>query len=94
MNIPLQFTWRFDQIPSMESLEQRSSLSKELLIEHLDQPVPPFVVTLPMYLAETMRFRTYIDQAHNGLFAPRSTMLYPNTILTRIRRNKLEIDWD
>jgi hypothetical protein len=136
MNIPLQFTWRFDQIPSIETLEQRSSLSKELLTEHLDQPVPPFVATLPMYLAETIqrpfpggtilsflqflydvyqepmpadecipilnypqthvveRFRTYIDQAQNGIFAPRSTMLYPNTILTRIRRNKLVIHWD
>jgi hypothetical protein len=40
------------------------------------------------------RFRGYIDRVLAGGLVPRRDMLYPNTILTRIRRNKTVIDWE
>ena len=53
MNIHLPFTWRFDTLPSLESLQARASVSEEALVQCLTQPVAPFIVTLPMFLAQT-----------------------------------------
>jgi len=40
------------------------------------------------------RFRGYIDRTLNGSGVHCIEMLYPNTVLTRIRRNKALIDWE
>jgi hypothetical protein len=137
MNIHLPFTWRFDTLPSLESLQARSSLSEEALSHCLAQPVEPFIITIPMFVAQTSqrsfpggtllslllflytvyheetvpleeltpmlhypqphvveRFKLYIDQTLNGSGVRCMEMLYPNTVLTRIRRNKALIDWE
>jgi hypothetical protein len=136
MNLPLQFTWRYDTLPSAETLLPRTELSDEALQAHLQQPVEPFDVTMNLFLDRTMtrpfpggtilsllqflydiyqepmsveeltpvlnypqphvveRFRGYIAQVLAGGLVSRRDMLYPNTILTRIRRNKTVIDWE
>ena len=136
MNTPFQFTWRFDTLPSLETLKSRTALSEEALVDHLQQPVAPFQVTMNLFLDRTMtrpfpggtilsllqflygiyqepmsveeltpvlnypqphvveRFRGYIDRVLAGGLVLRREMLYPNTILTRIRRNKTVIEWE
>jgi hypothetical protein len=136
MNIPLQFTWRYDTLPSVEALLLRTELPEEALQAHLQQPVEPFDVTMNLFLDRTMkrpflggtilsllhflydlyqepmsveeltpvleypqphvveRFRGYIDRVLAGGLVLRREMLYPNTILTRIRRNKTVIEWE
>ena len=137
MNIHLPFTWRFDTLPSLESLQARASLSEEALGQCLTQPIAPFIITIPMFVAQTSqrsfpggtllsllqflytvyheetvpldeltpvlnypqphvveRFRGYIEQTLNGEGVHCIEMLYPNTVLTRIQRNKAIIDWE
>ena len=136
MNIPFQFTWRFDTLPSVETLKSRTALSEEALVDHLAQPVAPFQVTMNTFLNRTLqrafpggtllsllrflydvyqepmpvdeltpvlnypqphvveRFRGYIAHTLAGGVVRRIEMLYPNTILTRIRRDKTVIEWD
>jgi hypothetical protein len=137
VTVRLHFTWRFDTIPSFETLRTRTSLPEEAFRQHLEQPVSPFVAKIPMFVGELIsrefpggtllsllqflyavyhaetvplyeldpvlaypqphvveRFRRYIDQTLAGNGVLRYEMLYPNTILTGIRRNKILISWE
>ena len=40
------------------------------------------------------RFRGHIARVNAGGLVRRTEMLYPDTILLRVRRNKLVIEWD
>lgn len=137
MTVRLHFTWRFDTVPSVDTLKSRTSLSEEALRQHLEQPLSPFVAKIPMFLGELIsrqfpggtllsllqflyaiyheetvplyeldpvldypqphvveRFRGYINQTLAGNGVRRYDMLYPHTILTGIRRNKILISWE
>ena len=39
------------------------------------------------------RFRGYIDRTHAGIPVRRIEMMYPNTFLSKMKRNCVEIDW-
>jgi hypothetical protein len=49
MNLPFRFAWRIDLPPSFEILKYQTTLTEEALVDHLQQPVAPFNVTLRLH---------------------------------------------